>query len=89
MRALIVDALHTHLLILIAGVDFETDFERRLILIRESSTWSELGYTKNDASQRDVQMSGSVIRSAGVTICSDRESIDRTMSKKACDRVEH
>jgi len=60
MRALIVDALHTHLLILIAGVDFETDFERRLILIRESSTWSELGYTKNDATQRDVQMSGPV-----------------------------
>lgn len=36
------------------------DFERRLILIRESFTWSELGYTKNDASQRDVQMSGPV-----------------------------
>jgi len=36
------------------------DFERRLILVRESFTWSELGYTKNDASQRDVQMSGPV-----------------------------
>ena len=36
------------------------DFESRLILVRESFTWKELGYTKNDASQRDVQMSGPV-----------------------------
>jgi integrase len=36
------------------------DFERRLILIRESFTWNELGYTKTDDSQRDVQMSGPV-----------------------------
>lgn len=36
------------------------DFERRLILIRETYTWKEEDYTKNDASQRDVQMSGPV-----------------------------
>jgi integrase len=33
------------------------DFERRIILIRETFTWKEEDYTKNDASQRDVQMS--------------------------------
>ena len=36
------------------------DFERRLILIRETFTWKEEDYTKNDASQRDVQMSAPV-----------------------------
>lgn len=36
------------------------DFERRIILIRETFTWKEEDYTKNDASQRDVQMSGPV-----------------------------
>lgn len=36
------------------------DFERRLILVRETFTWKEEDYTKNDASQRDVQMSAPV-----------------------------
>jgi len=36
------------------------DFERRLILIRETFTWGEEDYTKNDTSQRDIQMSGPV-----------------------------
>lgn len=36
------------------------DFERRLILVRETFTWGEEDYTKNDTSQRDIQMSGPV-----------------------------
>lgn len=36
------------------------DFERRLILIRETFTWGDEDYTKNDTSQRDIQMSGPV-----------------------------
>ena len=36
------------------------DFERRQILIRETFTWGEEDYTKNDTSQRAIQMSGPV-----------------------------
>lgn len=36
------------------------DFERRQILIRETFTWGEEDYTKNDTSQRVIQMSGPV-----------------------------
>jgi integrase len=34
-----------------------TDFERRLILVRETIVGGEEEYTKTDASQRDIQMS--------------------------------
>ena len=33
------------------------DFERRLILIRETFTWGDEDYTKTDSSQREIQMS--------------------------------
>jgi integrase len=33
------------------------DFDRRIILVRETFTWGEEDYTKNDTSQRDIQMS--------------------------------
>jgi integrase len=46
------------------------DFERRLILVRESFTWGEQDYTKTDDSQRDVQMSGPVFEA----FCSQFES---------------
>ena len=36
------------------------DFDRRLILIRETFTWGDEDYTKNDSSQRDIQMSAPV-----------------------------
>ena len=36
------------------------DFQRKLILIRETFTWGDEDYTKNDPSQRDIQMSGPV-----------------------------
>ena len=36
------------------------DFERRLILIRETVVNGEVEYTKNDGSQRDIQMSQAV-----------------------------
>jgi len=36
------------------------DFNRRLILIRETFTWGDEDYTKNDPSQRDIQMSAPV-----------------------------
>lgn len=33
------------------------DFERRIIMVRETFTWGMEDYTKTDASQRDIQMS--------------------------------
>jgi len=33
------------------------DFEKRLILIRETFTWGDEDYTKNDSSQREIHMS--------------------------------
>ncbi len=36
------------------------DFERRLILVRETVVGGEEEYTKNDGSQRDIRMSGAV-----------------------------
>ena len=36
------------------------DFDRRLILVRETFTWGDEDYTKNDSSQRDIQMSAPV-----------------------------
>ena len=38
------------------------DFERRLILVRETIVDGDEGYTKTDASQRDIQMSEMVYR---------------------------
>ncbi|MFA5824815.1 MAG: DUF3596 domain-containing protein [Gallionellaceae bacterium] len=54
------------------------DFERRLILVRETFVLGEDEYTKNDSSQRDIQMSQAVY---------DVLKAQEKVTRKECDYV--
>lgn len=58
------------------------DFERRLILIRETFTWGEEDYTKNDTSQRDIQMSGPVYEA----LKAQKEATDKLSEYVFCNQ---
>jgi integrase len=50
------------------------DFERRLIMVRETVVDGEEGYTKNDSSQREIQMSQMVIDALKHQAAADQKS---------------
>ena len=64
------------------------DFERRLILVRETIVLGEDEYTKNDSSQRDIQMSQVVydaLKAQEKVTCGNCEYVFCTRTHKAFD----
>ena len=58
------------------------DFDRGIILVRETFTWNAVDYTKNDTSQRDIKM----LRPVSEALRSQREATSNVSEYVFCNR---